>query len=228
MMIRAFAFGLALAALASGAIAADNTLSRAEKKAGWVLLFDGKTTDGWREFKRPGAARGWSAQGGLLSLDPKVARDLVTEAEFADFELKFEWRISPGGNSGVMFHVTEAGARTYESGPEYQLLDNARGEPPLEQAGALYALYPPGRDVTKPVGQFNRGRLVVDRGKAQHWLNGVMVARYDMNSADFKARVAASKFKAWPPFAASPSGAIALQNHGDAVAFRNLKIRPIR
>ena len=127
-----------------------------------------------------------------------------------------------------MFHVTEAGKRTYESGPEYQILDNARGEPALEQAGALYALYPPSRDATRPVGQFNQARLVVDRGKVQHWLNGVRVARYDMNSADFKARVAGSKFKAWPTFAASPSGAIALQNHGDAVAFRNVKIRPIR
>ena len=227
-MIRSLAFALALAAMATGAVAADNTLTRAEKKAGWILLFDGKTTDGWRGFKQAGTDLGWKAGNGLLSPDPTAAKDLVTRAEFADFEFRFEWRISPGGNSGVMFHVTDAGKRTYESGPEYQILDNARGEPPLEQAGGLFALYSPSRDVTKPVGQFNRARLVVDQGQVQHWLNGVLVARYDMGSADFKARVAASKFKAWLPFAASPSGAIALQNHGDAVTFRNLKIRPIR
>ena len=172
-MFRTIAVTIGFAALATVAHAADNQLSRAERKAGWILLFDGKTTEGWRGFKQAGADLGWRVEDGLLSPDPKAAKDLVTRAEFADFELTFDWRISPGGNSGVMFHVTEAGKRTYESGPEYQILDNARGEPPLEQAGALYALYPPSRDVTRPVGQFNQARLVVDRGKVQHWLNGV-------------------------------------------------------
>lgn len=225
--MKTLALGLVIAALATGAFAADNTLTADEKAAGWTLLFDGKSTDGWRGFKRPGPAPGWRAEGGVLTLDPKVARDIMTKDQFGSFELSFEWRIGAKGNSGVMFHVIEVGDQTYESGPEYQVLDNSRGEPPLEQAGALYALYPPVQDATKPVGQFNQARLIVNHGKVQHWLNGVKVAEYDMGSEDFKAKVAASKFKRWPQFASSPTGHIALQNHGDDVAYRNLKIRPL-
>ena len=209
-MFRTIAVTLAFVALATGAGAADNQQTRSERKAGWILLFDGKTTDGWRGFKQAGADLGWGVEDGLLSPDPKAAKDLVTRAEFADFELTFDWRISPGGNSGVMFHVTEAGKRTYESGPEYQILDNARGEPRLEQSGGLFALYPPSRDVTRPVGQFNQARLVVDRGKVQHWLNGVRVARYDMNSADFK--------RAGIPFFISSSG-VKLRRAGSSLTF---------
>ncbi|WP_296595760.1 DUF1080 domain-containing protein [Phenylobacterium sp.] len=230
--MRAILFGAALAAMASGALttralAADNTLTPAEKKAGWTLLFDGKTTAGWRGFKTPAPDAGWTAKG-ELSPDPKTSKDIMTKETFGDFDLTFDWKISPKGNSGVMFHVTEAGQETYQSGPEYQVLDNSRGEPPLEQAGGLFALYAPEGAVTKPVGEYNTGRIVVDHGKVEHWLNGVKVATYDLNSADFKARVAASKFGKWPMFAASPTGHIALQNHGDAVWFKNLKIRRLR
>lgn len=222
--MKAIAFGIALALLASCAQAAENALTAAERAAGWMLLFDGTSTKGWRGFKTPEPDPGWTAKG-ELSPDPKTSKDLMTRDTFENFDLTFEWKIGPKGNSGVMFHVTEAGGQTYESGPEYQVLDNSRGEPPLEQAGGLFALYAPEAAVTKPVGDYNTGRILVDHGKVEHWLNGVKVAAYDMNSADFKARVAASKFARWPTFAASPSGHIALQNHGDPVAFRNLKIR---
>lgn len=225
--MKTLAIGLAVTLLGTAALAqAPNTLTAAERAAGWTLLFDGKTTTGWRGLKTPDPDAGWTAKG-ELSPDPKTSRDIMTKAVYGDFDLRFEWKISPKGNSGVMFHVTDAGNQTYESGPEYQLLDNSRGEPPLEQAGGLFALYAPENAVTRPVGEFNQSRLVVSHGKVEHWLNGVKVAAYDMNSADFKARVAGSKFKAWPSFAASPTGHIALQNHGDAVAFRSLKIRPL-
>lgn len=225
------AFGLVLAVLATGALAqskpmaAQNTLTAAERAAGWTLLFDGKTTAGWRGFKQATIGPGWKVQGGVLSPDPKVAKDIITKDRFENFDLGFDWRISPKGNSGVMFHVIEVGDETYESGPEYQILDNAHGEPPLQQAAGLFALVAPTMDMTRPVGEFNHTRIVVDHGKAQHWLNGMMVAEYDLNSADFKARVAASKFKAWPQFATGKTGFIALQNHGDEVGFRNIKIR---
>lgn len=222
--MKAIAFGIALALLASCAQAAENALTDAERAAGWMLLFDGTSTKGWRGFKTPEPDPGWTAKG-ELSPDPKTSKDLMTRDTFENFDLTFEWKIGPKGNSGVMFHVTEAGGQTYESGPEYQVLDNSRGEPPLEQAGGLFALYAPEGAVTRPVGEYNTGRILVDHGKVEHWLNGVKVAAYDMNAADFKARVAASKFARWPTFAASPSGHIALQNHGDPVAFRNLKIR---
>lgn len=226
--MKTLAIALALAALATGALAADNTLTRAEKKAGWTLLFDGKTTKGWRAFKQAEIGPGWKVENGVLFPDPKVAKDIVTKGDYANFELAFEWRISKGGNSGVMFHVIPEGSETYESGPEYQILDNSRGVPPMEQAGALYALVAPAMDMTKPVGEFNQARLVVDHGKVQHWLNGMEVARYEIGSPEFRALVAASKFRRWPQFATGQTGGIALQNHGNEVAFRNIKIRVLR
>jgi hypothetical protein len=233
-VMKTLALGLALAVLATGAFAKDkpmaahNTLTAAEQAAGWKLLFDGKTTAGWRGFKQAGIGPGWNVADGILLPDPKVAHDIITKEPFENFELSFDWRISKGGNSGVMFHVIEVGDETYESGPEYQILDNSRGEPPLEQAGGLFALYAPSKDVARPVGEFNHARLVVDHGKVQHWLNGVKVAEYEIGSPDFKARVAASKFTRWPQFATGKTGFIALQNHGDQVAFRDIKIRPLK
>ena len=226
--MKSLVIGLALAAVATGALAADNTLTPAERKAGWTLLFDGKTTNGWRAFKQAGIGPGWKVENGVLFPDPKVAKDIVTKGDYANFELSFEWRISKGGNSGVMFHVIPEGSETYESGPEYQILDNARGEPPLERAGGLFALVAPAVDATLPVGEFNQARLIVDHGKVQHWLNGREVARYQIGSPEFKALVAASKFARWPQFATGQTGGIALQNHGDDVAFRNLKIRVLK
>jgi hypothetical protein len=235
-VMKTLALGLCLALLASGAFAAvrsaptpaPNTLTPAEKAAGWKLLFDGKTTSGWRGFKTPQPDPGWQVVDGALGPDPQTSKDLVTKQNFENFELTFDWKISSRGNSGVMFHVIDVGDETYESGPEYQLLDNARGEPPLERAGSLFALYAPTRDMTLPVGEFNHGRLVVDHGKVQHWLNGVKIVEYEIGSPDFKARVAASKFKRWPQFATGKTGAIALQNHGDEVWFKNIKIKVLK
>jgi len=231
--MKTLALGLCIAALATGAFAqgkpaADNTLTPAEKAAGWKLLFDGKDTAGWRGFKTPAPDAGWHVKDGALSPDPKTSKDLVTKQDFESFDLTFDWRISPKGNSGVIYHVIPVGDETYESGPEYQLLDNARGEPPLERAGSLFALVAPSVDVPKPVGEFNHSRLLVDHGKVQHWLNGTKVAEYEIGSADFKARVAKSKFTRWPQFATGKTGAIALQNHGDDVAFKNIKIRVLK
>ena len=219
---------LILFASAGVAMAQPNTLTAAEKAAGWKLLFDGKSTAGWRGFKAPAPDPGWHVTDGALSPDPTTSKDIMTKDQFGSFELAFDWKISPKGNSGVMFHVTEAGDETYQSGPEFQVLDNARGEPPLERAGGLYGLYAPSADVTRPVGEFNQARLVVNGNKVEHWLNGTKVAEYELGSAELKAKIAATKFNAWPQFAASPTGHIALQNHGDAVAYRNIKIRPLK
>ncbi len=227
-MIKPLAVVLAISAFAIPALAADNTLTPAEKKAGWTLLFDGKTTVGWRGFKQAQIGPGWKVEHGVLFPDPKVAKDIVTQADYASFEMTFDWRISAKGNSGVMFHVISVGEETYESGPEYQILDNARGEPPLERAGGLFALVAPSMDMTRPVGDWNSARLIVDHGKVQHWLNGMLVAQYEIGSPAFNALVAASKFKRWPQFATGVTGGIALQNHGNDVAFRNLKIRVLK
>jgi hypothetical protein len=230
-VMRSLALGLCLAVIATAALAqspADNTLTPAEKAAGWKLIFDGRSTAGWRGFKTPAPDRGWRVEDGALTPDPKTSKDLVTKANYGNFELDFDWKISPKGNSGVIYHVIPVGDETYESGPEYQILDNAHGEPPLQRAASLFALYAPSKDMTRPVGQFDHGRLVVDHGRVQHWLNGEKVVEYDINSPDFKARVAGSKFKQWPQFATGKTGAIALQNHGDAVWFKNLKIKVLK
>ncbi|HEY2356561.1 MAG TPA: DUF1080 domain-containing protein [Phenylobacterium sp.] len=234
--MKSLVLGLCLAVLATGVFAAEkaedasgpNTLTRAEKAAGWKLLFDGKTTNGWRGFKTPEPDAGWRVVDGALGPDPKTSKDLVTKQQFENFELTFDWKISPKGNSGVMFHVTDVGDETYESGPEYQILDNAHGEAPPERAGALYALYAPSRDMPLPVGEFNHARIVVNHGKVQHWLNGVKVVEYEIGSPDFKSRVAASKFKRWPQFASGKTGSIALQNHGNEVWFQNIKIKVLK
>jgi hypothetical protein len=227
--MKTLALGLALAVIATGAFAADktpdNALTPGEQAAGWKLLFDGKGVSGWRGFKTAAPDAGWKVRDGALSPDAKTSKDLVTKDRYENFELIFDWKISPKGNSGVMFHVIEVGDETYESGPEYQLLDNSRGEPPLEQAGGLFALYAPTGDRTKPVGQFNHSLIIVDHGKVQHFLNGMKVTEYEIGSPEFKARVAASKFKRWPQFATAQTGFIALQNHTDDVAFKNIKIR---
>ena len=227
------AMGLAL--LASGASgqapggAAHNTLTAQEKAGGWTLLFDGATTKGWRNFKAQGVDAGWQVQdGALVCVDPKHASDLITDGEYADFDLSFAWRIAAKGNSGVYYHVLEQGERGYESGPEYQLLDNAHGEPPLQQAGSLYGLYAPSKDMTKPVGEFNTSRIVVRHGHVEHWMNGEKIAEYTLNSPDFKAHMAGTKFAAWPLFATAPKGHIGLQDHDAVVAFRDIKIKVLK
>ena len=228
MTLKALALALAFATMAGMAHAADNALTAAERQAGWKLLFDGKSLEAWRGFKAEAPDAGWRIEDGAFGPDPKASRDLLSRDQFGSFELSFDWKISPKGNSGVMYHVTEAGGETYHSGPEYQVLDNSRGERPLQRAGALYDLYAPTEDATKPVGEFNQSRLIVNGSKVEHWLNGKKVAAYDLSSPEFKAKVAASKFKAWPEFAASPSGHIAIQNHGDPVWYRNVKVRALR
>lgn len=207
----------------------ENTLTSEEKASGWKLLFDGKTTNGWRGFKQKMAPSGWQAVDGELT---RVGGggDLLTNEQYSSFELQLEWKVPPGGNSGIMYRVTEDAEETYHTGPEFQILDNARhrdGKNPLTSAGACYGLYAPSKDVTRPVGTWNHVRLVVDGFAVQHWLNGVMVARYATDSPDWKEKVAASKFNEWPQFGRGVKGHIVLQDHGDRVAFRNIKIREL-
>ena len=226
--MKRLALGLAFAFVAAGgAMAAPNTLTPAEQAAGWKLLYDGRSLEGWRGFKTEVPDSGWTAKG-ALSPDPKTSKDIITKDQFENFELSFQWKISAKGNSGLMFHVIEVGDETYESGPEYQILDNAHGEPPPQQAASLFALYAPSMDMTRPPGDWNQAKIRVDHGHVEHWLNGMKVVEYDLASPDFKARVAKSKFKQWPQFAAAKTGHIALQNHGDAVWFRDLKIKVLR
>ena len=232
--MRRWAFILSLSFAAAGLVhAADtpNTLSAKEKADGWKLLFDGSTTQGWRGYKKEAVPDGWKIVDGALTLAGKGAGDIITADQYENFDFRFEWKISKNGNSGVFYLVQEAPelGNTYNSGPEYQVLDNA-GHPDAKNgadrlSGANYALQAPAKDVTKPVGQWNQGRIVKNGAHVEHWLNGEKVVEYELWSDAWKAQVAASKFNAMPAYAKAKKGHLALQDHGDEVAFRSLKIK---
>jgi cytochrome c len=208
-----------------------NTLTPEETAAGWQLLFDGKTTRGWRNYNKPDIDSRWQVEEGALALTAAGGGDIVSEREFESFELTYEWKISPGGNSGLFFKVKEGDYDyVWRTGPEMQVLDDDAhpdGRLPSHRAGANYDLHVPRYSATKPVGQFNLARLVVNRGHVEHWLNGRKLVEYDLDSEDWKQRLAASKFKSMPDYARARSGHIALQDHGNQVWFRNMKIKPL-
>lgn len=206
-----------------------NTLSAAERAAGWRLLFDGQSTTGWRGFRQAAPPSGWQATDGTLARTGGGG-DLISVDQFANFELALEWQISAGGNSGVMFRVAESADATHLTGPEMQILDNrghSDGQSPLSSAGACYGLYAPASDVTRPVGAWNDARIVVTGSRVEHWLNGVKVVEYELGSADWLARLETSPFRGVPTYGREPRGHIALQDHGDRVAFRSIRIRPM-
>ena len=211
----------------SGGQSAPNSLTASERSDGWRLLFDGTSTAGWRGYKATSVPSGWQASGGSLT---RVGGggDIITTEKFRDFDLMLEWKVGPGGNSGVMYRVTEDNEATYHSGPEMQVLDDAAhhdGKEPLTSAGALYGLYAAPRGIVKPAGQWNQARVVVKGNHVEHWLNGVKVVDAEMWGPDWDKRHKASKFVEWPPYARAREGHIALQDHGDRVEFRNIKIK---
>jgi Domain of Unknown Function (DUF1080) len=196
----------------------------------WKPLFDGKSLAGWRSLKSETPGVGWKAVDGVLTTSGK-AGDLVTTAEFADFELSAEWKIAEGANSGIIYRVGLGEEATYHTGPEYQLLDNAKAADNKlanHLAGSLYDLVAASKDVTKPVGEWNVTRIVVRGWHVEHWLNGVKLLETDLGTPEGKAVVAGSKFKAMPKFATLSRGHIALQDHGDVISFRNILIRELK
>ncbi len=214
---------------------AVNTLTEAEKAAGWKLLFNGKDLNGWHNFKREGVRPGWQVkEGALVCVDPHDAGDIVTTDKYDWFELQIDYNISEAGNSGIMYHVTEAGNAAWATGPEFQLEDNQKAADKI-RCGWLYGLYQPpidpatGKilDATKPVGEWNHIRLLISKEKCEHVINGVKYFEYVLGSDDFNQRVAKSKFGKMPNFAKFESGFLALQGDHGQVSFRNIKIRPV-
>jgi hypothetical protein len=206
-------------------------LSVDEQNAGWKLLFDGKTFNGWRGFKTDRVPDGWRiTKNGELYFKPKGKGDIMTADEFGDFELKLEWKISEGGNSGIFFWVTEDDESSWKTGPEMQVLDNTRhkdGVDPRTSAGANYALHAPAKDVTRQAGEYNEARLIVKGTHIEHWLNGVKIVEYEIGSPEWEALVAKSKFATMPKYGRNRKGHIVLQDHGDKVWYRNIRIRPL-
>jgi beta-glucanase (GH16 family) len=219
--------------------AQPNTLTAAERAEGWRLLFDGKTTNGWRGFRMPEMPRDWQVRDGALvcgfagteqvagSRQPESHIDIVTTESYGDFELQFEWKTAPGGNSGVFFRVNENAPAVYELASEFEIRDNAAWTDSPYTAGANYGLHVPLRDVTKPLGQWNHSSILVEGDHVEHWMNGIQIVGYEIGSDDWQERLKRSGFDKNPAFAKSRSGPIALQNYGHDVAFRNIKIRPI-
>ncbi|MBW3540101.1 MAG: PQQ-dependent sugar dehydrogenase [Planctomycetes bacterium] len=203
-----------------------NTLSDVEQKSGWKLLFDGKTTDGWRNFQKDTIGDGWKVIDGALTRAGQGAGDIVTESEYGSFELSIEYRIEPGGNSGIMYHVSEEADKPWHTGPEIQILDNARGADP-QKAGWLYQLYRAEEDATRPAGEWNHLYVKVAPGQCATYMNGVRYYLYDKGNAEWQRRVADSKFAKLPQFGKIERGHICLQDHGNRVAFRNIKLREL-
>jgi hypothetical protein len=198
---------------------------------GWRSLFNGADLTGWRGYKNAAAPTRWRVEDGAITWTPDGGNgDLVSAEAFGDFELALEWKIAEGGNSGIIYFVQEIdGAdQTYATGPEMQVLDDARhpdGKLPSHRAGALYDLIPPSVAAAKPPGQWNAARIVARGGRIEHWLNGRRVVSTRYGNDAWRALVAGSKFDAMPHFAKVPRGRIALQDHGDRVQYRNIRIR---
>lgn len=238
MNLRSLTLTLTLALAASPLFAADakpNMLSKAEQAAGWKLLFDGKSLDGWRLYKTEEiSGDGWVVKDGAIMLTKGKVGDLTTKEEFGDFELSFEWKISEGGNSGVIYRVGLGDGAPYRTGPEYQVLDNVKAEDnkkPNHLAGSLYDMgTAPSPTLAKPVGEWNTGKIVVRGWKVEHWLNGTKVIAIDLESPEGKAAKAESKFngKGWEKFISLSRGRIALQDHGHVVSFRSIKIHELK
>jgi hypothetical protein len=235
---------LALTALATAVLAtavpaardngsAPNTLTDAEKKAGWILLFDGHSLDAWRAYKKSDAAGlRWKIDDNSLSLPAQTepgtrAGDILSKDTFEQFELSVDWKVAPGSNSGIKYFVLED--LDSAIGHEYQVIDDERHPDakvgPHRQTAALYDVLPASDRPLKPAGEWNSTRIVVRGQTVEHWLNGKKVLQYELNSPALNAAIEKSKFKGIQRFGKRQNGHLLLQDHGDQVWFRNIKIR---
>lgn len=219
----------------NGAVLAQthDKLTKKEKKEGYMLLFNGKNTNGWHRYNNT-TAGAWKVVNGALQLDTANHTDrgdLITDKEFENFELKLEWRIARGGNSGIIFpvHEDKQYAYTFLTGMEMQVLDDKEAEDNKKEnhlAGSLYDMIAPMHHA-KPAGEWNAVTIRKENGHITFWLNGQKVVEVQMGSEEWKDLIAKSKFKNWKDFAAYPKGHIALQDHGAEVAYRDIRIKQL-
>lgn len=227
---RGRAVGLAIVIAATSLGGGHGRAADAEQAPGWKPLLDG-TTNGWRSFKKQSfPAKGWVVEDGWLHCLGQGGGDIITDAEFGDFELQWEWKQAPGGNSGLKYFITET--RNSAIGHEYQMIDEER-EPDAKLAegkrvsGSFYDVLKPVSVATRPAGETNQSRILVQGNHVEHWLNGAKVLEYECGSAALKAALAQSKFKNTPGFGNKIQGHILLQDHHSQAWFRGLKIRPL-
>ena len=220
---------------ATSASPVDNTLTAGEKEQGWKLLFDGQTTAGWRNFKSTGIGPAWKVEDGTLTLvtgGDEKGGDIITDQTYENFELSLEWKIAEGGNSGIIYHVLEEEQydRVWQTGPEMQILDDdghPDGKIVKHRAGDLYDLIECEVVTVNPPGEWNKIRLISDNGRVEHWQNGRKVVEFNMDDPSWQTLIAGSKFKDMPGFEKTKKGYISLQDHGDRVWFKNIKIRQL-
>ena len=214
---------------------ADNSITPKEQQMGWISLFDGKTTNGWRPFGNK-TIDSWSVQDGTLHCKAVTGAtnerrgDLITVEQFENFELTIDWKIAPKGNSGILYLVSEKTTVPHLSGPEYQLIDDDGYPQKLEdwqKTGANYAMNPPLKLAARKAGEWNQTRILVNKGHVEHWLNGEKVVEFEEDSEAFRSRYEQSKWKEHADWNKSKSGAIALQDHGAPVYFRNIRIKEL-
>ena len=216
---------------------AQNTLTPEEKSAGWRLLFDGQTTTGWRGFQKPDFPNhGWFIEDGCLKCLGQKGGDIVTTTTFIDFELTWEWRLSPKSNSGVKYFVnekrTDAAGKIYGAAiaHEYQMIDDDHYPEPLsakQKTGAWYEVIAPKDAKPRPIGEFNESRLIVRGKHVEHWLNGDLVVSYETDSVESTAGITTSKFKNVPGYSDKITTPILLQDHNTIFWCRNLKLREL-
>ncbi|WP_291906452.1 DUF1080 domain-containing protein [Chitinophaga sp. CB10] len=232
MMIAALAvFAVSCGQQATG----DNTLTAKEKSEGWELLFDGKTMNGWHVYNMGKAPSAWSVKDGALVCTQGAAKevgDLVTDKEFKNYELQFDWKISKQGNSGVFINVAERPdlPAAWATGPEYQLLETSHpdNENPKKRTGGLFALFAPESGAAmKPQEEWNQSTIRQVDGKIEFYLNGKLTLRQDLQSRQWKDTVAATHFKNYADFGKFTSGHIALQDWNKGVSFKNIKIKQL-
>jgi hypothetical protein len=214
---------------------AANTLTDAEKTAGWKLLFDGTNLDGWHIYKGK-TSSGWVVENGILHClgsekDKSDKRaDLTSNDTFDNFELDLDWKLAPKGNSGIIYLASEEYDAAYLSGPEYQLIDDVNFPEKLEgwqKTGANYAMAAPLVAASNPIGEWNHAKIIVNKGHVEHWLNGQKTAEYDMGSAEWKKAKETGKWKDAKGYGGTKKGHIDLQDHGSEAWFKNVKIKQL-
>jgi hypothetical protein len=234
--LRLHFLGLALALL--GWSDRDLDAGQPDYNPRWVVLFDGSSTDHWRGFRQENfPVKGWRLEDGALAPIPEgEVVDLVTRREYRNFELELEWKVAPEGNSGIFIRVSEEYPQVWHSGVEIQVLDDLNhpdGLEPTTSAGSIYDLIAPNEAKTvRPAGEYNLARVIVRNGRVQHWLNGVQILDFDLDSEEFQRSVARSKFADMPGFAVQKRGYISLQHASVSplrapVWFRNIRIREL-
>lgn len=216
---------------------ADNTLTKEESETGWKLLFNGSDTEGWRGYKSKDMPTAWKVLDGTLmttGAGDDIIGDIITVDTYENFDLKLEWKLSPEGNSGILYHIVEKPEldATYYSGPEYQIIDDIGfpgGVTPLNSTGADYAMTPAdiAQKVLHPIGEWNHSRIVFDHGKVSHYLNGKKIVEFTAWNPEWYAKVAQSKWKSYPAYGKSKTGYIGLQDHGSKIWYKNIKIKAL-